>query len=124
MKTVVLYVDDERNNRLVLRHSLSADFEVLLASSGSEALEVLARQPVQILLADYRMPGMTGVELATTVRARHPGVFRLVVTAYAEEEAISRAVAEGTIQRLLTKPWRTELLCEALRLAAGAAQRA
>jgi response regulator RpfG family c-di-GMP phosphodiesterase len=119
-RPVVLYVDDERGNRLVFWHVLSDEFEVVLAESGPEALEVLEQRPVSVLLADHRMPGMSGVELAARARARHPELPRLVISAWPDDPAIVEAQRNGDIHFLLTKPWDRESVVRALWAALGA----
>lgn len=74
-KIVILCVDDEENalilRRLVLEKS---GFEVLTASSARDAQEVLASRPVDLILSDQLMPGITGTELARTVKAMYPHI--------------------------------------------------
>lgn len=111
---VVLYIDDERNNRLVLRHALSDVVQVVLAESGPEALEKLKSDKIDVVLADQRMPQMTGVEVARQVRRTHPDVARWLITAFEEDPEVARALQDGTIQRLVTKPWNREALVNAL----------
>ena len=116
----VLYVDDERNNRLVFQHVLGRTLAVRVAESGEAALAILAEAPVEVLLADHRMPGMSGLELARAVRQRHPNVVRVVITAYPYDEALTRAVDEGLIETFLTKPWDPDALARTLiRIAGG-----
>lgn len=122
MRPVVLYVDDERNNRLLVRQSLGDEFEVLLAKDGFEALRVLEQNKVNVLLADHRMPGMTGVELFARAKELFPGLPRILVSAYPEEEGLAEAVQQGTIQKLLAKPWTLEVLTRALWQALGDAR--
>ena len=72
-KAIILCVDDEENP-LVLRKFVlqKAGYEVVTARSGSEALELTGSQPVDLILSDHLMPGMTGVELAEKIKARNP----------------------------------------------------
>ena len=93
----VLYVDDERANLLVFRHNFSDQFTVLTADNGKEALEILRRENVAVLLTDQRMPSMTGVELAEKVQAAHPEVVRMIVTAYADVHAAIEAINRGQV---------------------------
>jgi CheY-like chemotaxis protein len=110
----LLYVDDERNNRLVFQHSVGVRLPVLIASCGDEALELLARENVCALLADQRMPEMTGVALAREVRARFPGLPRFILTAYPQDRELVAALEEKLIDRLFTKPWDAEQLVREL----------
>lgn len=104
----ILYVDDEAPNRLVFEASFGDEFDIVLASSGAEALEKLAEQPFDVLLTDQRMPGMIGAELCEHVRDAYPDVQRIMLTAYAERESLLQAINQGRVSGFLTKPWRAE----------------
>jgi two-component system response regulator PhcR len=108
---LVLYVDDERGNRVVFEQSLNSEFNLLTAQNAAEALDVLARTDVAVIVSDVRMPSMTGDELLRIVKERYPQVIRMVVTAYADVDPILRAINEGLVARYIIKPWiRTELV--------------
>lgn len=108
---LVLYVDDERGNRVVFEQSLNSEFNLRTASSAAEALDVLDKHEVAAVVSDMRMPTMSGEELLRIVKERHPEVIRMVVTAYADVEPILRAINEGLVARYIVKPWiRTELV--------------
>lgn len=107
----VLYVDDERGNRVVFEQSLSSEFNLLTAQHAQEALELLDQHEIAVIVSDIRMPSMSGEELLRIVKERHPQVIRMVVTAYADVEPILRAINEGLVARYIIKPWiRTELV--------------
>lgn len=110
----ILYVDDERENLVTFRYAVEEHFEVLTANSGAEALELLTRQPVSVLITDQRMPGMTGVELCAAVRELRPEVVRVIVTAYSDLNAAVAAINRGQVARYLAKPWHNEELLEVL----------
>lgn len=101
----VLYVDDERNNRLIFRHTLQSLVTLKLASSGPEALELLAREPIQIVLADLRMPGMSGVALARTIRERFPQIPVFIVTGYPDDPELEGVTTRGWVRQVFLKPW-------------------
>jgi two-component system response regulator PhcR len=108
---VVLYVDDERGNRVVFEQSLSAEFNVVTAEHAAAALELLEIHDVAVIVSDMRMPSMTGDELLRIVKERYPQIIRMVVTAYADVDPILRAINEGLVARYIIKPWiRTELV--------------
>ena len=111
----ILYVDDEPANLTTFKYCFGDRFEVLTASSGDEALRVMESQPVALLLADQRMPGMTGAELCTQARERFPDVVRMIVTAYADITAAVAAINSGQVARYILKPWREESMAEVLR---------
>jgi len=108
---LVLYVDDERGNRIVFEQSLNSEFNLITAQHAAEALELLAIHDIAVIVSDMRMPAMTGDELLRIVKERYPQVIRMVVTAYADVEPILRAINEGLVARYIIKPWiRTELV--------------
>src|ERR1041385_7181694 len=108
---LVLYVDDERGNRIVFEQSLNSEFNLRTASSAADALDVLDQHQVAVIVSDVRMPSMTGEELLRIVKERYPHIIRMVVTAYADVDPILRAINEGLVARYIIKPWmRTELV--------------
>ena len=108
---LVLYVDDERDNRTLFEAQFKRKFDVVTCASGEEALErVNAR--VAALLADQRMPGMTGLQLLERVRDLAPSIRRLMITAYDDDEP--KRHIDGCIQGYFTKPWDKRLIETAL----------
>jgi PAS domain S-box-containing protein len=101
----VLFVDDEENNLKSFKAAFRRDMDVLLAGSGQEALDLLARETVHVIISDQRMPGMSGSEFLAIARARHPEAMRMLLTGYSDLEAVVRAVNEGGIYAYATKPW-------------------
>jgi putative nucleotidyltransferase with HDIG domain len=87
------------------------------ASRGSEALEVLEKVPAQVVVTDQRMPEMSGVDLLSQIRERHPDVVRMMLTGYTEMNVAVEAINRGEIFRLITKPWNDEELKATLRQA-------
>ena len=110
----VLYVDDEPQNLLTFRYALEDRFSVLTAESGSQALDVLSKQEVAVLVCDQRMPGMSGVEVCARARDLRPDVARIIMTAYADLQAAVDAINQGHVFRYLTKPWRADELTSVL----------
>ena len=119
---LVLYVDDERANRVVFDKSFANRFRIRTASDGAEALEVLRQEQVAVLLTDQRMPGMSGDELLRIVKRDHADVVRVVITAYSDIEPILAAINEGLVARYIVKPWNREELDQLLRWAIAAWQ--
>ncbi|HEY0192557.1 MAG TPA: ATP-binding protein [Kofleriaceae bacterium] len=114
---LVLYVDDERGNRVVFEQSLSTEFNVVTAQHAAEALDLLAAQDVAVIVSDMLMPSMSGDELLRVVKEKYPQVIRMVVTAYADVEPILRAINEGLVARYIVKPWIRAELVQVLRWA-------
>ncbi len=111
----VLYVDDNRSNRIVMEHTLGREFNVIITENGKQALEVLAAQHVAVLLTDHRMPEMTGVDLAQRVYTDHPDVVRVIITAYSDIEITVDAINRGRVNSFLKKPWTYDELLAVVR---------
>src|SRR5207249_3043226 len=116
-KHPILVVDDEPEILFSLRALLRRDFDVHTAESGAEALEVLAQQPIHVVMTDQRMPELTGVELLTRVMGEWPDAVRMVFTGYADIKAVIDAINQGHIFRYVTKPWDPDELLSVLRQA-------
>jgi DNA-binding NtrC family response regulator len=105
MRHKVLIVDDEPATREVLKEAFSAEpYDVLTAVSADEALALLARQPVSVVISDEKMPGLTGSEFLSIVRKKYPDTIRMILTGHAELHSAIRAINEGEIYRFFTKP--------------------
>ncbi|MGI9147465.1 MAG: EAL domain-containing response regulator [Chloroflexota bacterium] len=104
----VLVVDDEPTVLAALTRMLrTSEIRVLTASNGEQALAMLeAGSPViGVVMSDYSMPGMNGVELLHTVRMRWPDVVRVLLTGRADLPTAARAINDGQVARLFVKPW-------------------
>jgi signal transduction histidine kinase len=109
--TKVLFVDDDLANLVVCEATCGDAFDVLTARGGEEALELMRKDEIGVVVADQRMPGMTGVELLEKVRSDYPDVSRLLITAYADMPATIDAINRGHVRRYIRKPWEpTEFL--------------
>ncbi|HEX9205650.1 MAG TPA: sigma-54 dependent transcriptional regulator [Candidatus Deferrimicrobiaceae bacterium] len=96
MKGTILVVDDERNQREILGAILKSEGYIpLLAGSGEEALRILEREPVDLVLTDLVMPGMTGEELIDAVHSRNPGIPILLTSAYGTIQTAVDAIKKG-----------------------------
>ncbi|NME72071.1 hybrid sensor histidine kinase/response regulator [Flammeovirga aprica] len=112
-KPTVLYVDDEQQNLVSFRAGFRKVYNVLIANSGDEALEILQEehQKISVVISDQRMPKMTGVELFEKVRELYPDIMRIVLTGYSDVQDIINAISKGEVYRYITKPWnRDELM--------------
>jgi len=102
---LIVYVDDERPNRIVFEQSFGARFNVRALPSGQAALELLRNEPAAALITDQRMPDMSGHELLVKVKQLYPEMVRVVITAYSDIDPILAAVNEGLVARYIIKPW-------------------
>lgn len=117
----ILYVDDEKNNLTVFRLAFSDEFSIRIAQSPAEALAILDDEKIAVLLADQRMPGMTGTALAERVKEKYPDVVRMLVTAYVDSTAAVDAINRGEVYRFISKPWREDAMRTTLRAAVDVA---
>lgn len=105
-KARLLLVDDELNIVKALQRLLvSEPYELYTATSGQAALQLLAQQPIDLIVSDMRMPEMTGAELMTQVAQHYPDTMRVILTGYADLASAMMAVNDGHIQRYMQKPW-------------------
>lgn len=113
----ILCVDDEKNILQALERSfLDDDYEIVNANSGAEGLQALEESgPFQVVISDYRMPVMNGVEFLKAVYSRWPDTIRLVLSGYADVGAIVAAINEGHIYKFIPKPWDDEDLRVTIR---------
>jgi CheY-like chemotaxis protein len=107
----VLIVDDEASILGALKRVLHEEpYRVLTTTDPMEALHLLATHSVQMVISDQRMPEMTGTELLLQVKMLYPDVVRVILTGYADEEAIMAAINDGQVYKFLFKPWNAEAL--------------
>ena len=90
----ILVVDDEREHLTVLRRLLEDEYEVLTALDGERGLEIVERETLDAILADQRMPGMTGVEMLGRCARIQPDAVRIMLTAFSDSSAIMDAIEE------------------------------
>jgi two-component system NtrC family sensor kinase len=105
-EATLLLVDDDEHVRRALRRVLRrTPCHVVDAPDAAVALEVLAQEPVHVIVSDYRMPGMSGVEFLRIVKERYPRIQRVLLTGQADSSAIEEAVNQSEIFRFIWKPW-------------------
>lgn len=114
----ILYIDDDVGNLEVLRATCEDTFVVDTASAGAEGLALLRSREYAVLLADQRMPGMTGVEVLERAREIAPDTERILITAYSDITDAIAAINRGHVRRYLRKPWDPDELIATLRDAA------
>lgn len=116
----VLIVDDEPDICSSLKDLLEAHIngvEIDAVGSGKQALALLAKHRYDLIISDYRMPGMDGLEFLTKCREVAPDSPRILVTAYPALDAAMRAINEAQIQNFLTKPLVPEAFIKAINAA-------
>ncbi len=109
-KINILYVDDEQNNLVSFKAAFRMKYNVSTAISGEEAVAVLRSKQINIIITDQRMPQMTGVEFLESILGEFPEPIRILLTGYADMNAVIDAINKGKIFHYLTKPWNEEEL--------------
>ncbi len=102
----ILCVDDEPNILSSLRRLFRAKgYQVLIAESAKDGLEILKSEPVDLIISDMRMPVMDGAQFLEEVRTKWPECVRILLTGYSEVHSIIAAINRGEIHRYIAKPW-------------------
>jgi response regulator RpfG family c-di-GMP phosphodiesterase len=118
-KLKILFVDDEPHILEALCQLFDTLYDVHTANSGAEAIEYVRQTPdVAIVVSDQRMPQMKGVDVLKNIKAISPDTVRILLTGYADADAILDSVNVGEVFRYVKKPWNTEQLREVISLAA------
>ncbi|QAY89616.1 HD domain-containing phosphohydrolase [Pseudomonas sp. ACM7] len=117
-KPKVLLVDDEESILNSLRRLLRGQpYELLLATSGAQALEIMEQHSIDLVMTDARMPNMDGATLLARIHQLYPTTTRILLTGYADMPTIIKAINEGKIHRYISKPWNDEEMLLTLRQA-------
>jgi len=104
----ILVVDDDMSNLNALKRALRREYNVFLATNGQDALSIMEQNDIDLIIADHRMPGMTGMELLEKILQKHPDIIRIVLTAYADERLFMDAINIVHAHGLISKPWEPE----------------
>jgi len=118
----LLFVDDEQRVLNSMRIMFRRQFDLFLASHGAEALDIVKDKNIDVIVADHRMPKMTGVEVLSKVRALSPRTVRILLTGYADLDAVEGSINDSEVFRFLTKPCAPKQLRETIELAAKLAR--
>ncbi|MFA7348047.1 MAG: ATPase, T2SS/T4P/T4SS family [Desulfurivibrionaceae bacterium] len=105
----LLFVDDEEGVLKALRRIfMDENYRILTALRAEDALAIMGKEPVQLVISDHRMPGMTGAQLLREIKEKWPATIRIMLTGYADVQSIMGAVNEGAVYKFITKPWNDE----------------
>jgi len=104
-KTSILYIDDEENNLTSFKASFRRDFDIHITSKADEAVKLLNENDIHLIVADQKMPDISGVEFLELVKSEFPDPIRILLTGYADIEAVIDAINRGQVYRYITKPW-------------------
>src|SRR4051812_31777786 len=114
MTPTILLVDDDVRVISALQRSLYRDYRIEIAAGASDALTALTQGSYAVIVSDLKMPGMSGIDLLTTVKTAYPDTVRVLLTGEADLDAAIAAVNDGNVFRFLTKPCPQELLKKTL----------
>lgn len=107
-----LYIDDEKSNLTSFKAAFRRDFNIFLAESAADGLDILRNNEVHVILTDQRMPEKTGVEFLSSILEEFPNTIRILVTGYTDMDALVEAVNKGHIFKYISKPWDNAKLKE------------
>ncbi len=117
-KPKILVVDDEPDNLDLLYRTFHRDYKVLRATSGLDALDLLATEgDVAVIISDQRMPMMSGTEFLSLTATQYPDIIRIILTGYTDVEDLVEAINAGKVFKYVTKPWESEELKALVRQA-------
>lgn len=123
-KARILFVDDEKRVLNSMRGLFRREFELFLTTDGADAIRIASEYPIDVVVADQRMPGMTGIEVLGKVKELSPKTVRILLTGYADPEAVEGSINIGEVFRFLSKPCPPKTLRETLKLAVEASRTA
>jgi DNA-binding NtrC family response regulator len=108
----ILYIDDEESNLRIFKNTFRRDFNIYLASSAADGLNILNETEIDVLITDQRMPNITGLELLKEVHKLFPAIppHRLMVSGYAQPDDINTAYEQYGLFKFISKPWEAETL--------------
>ena len=123
-KARILFVDDEKRVLNAMRGLFRRDYDLYLTCDGADAVRIVTEHDVDVIVADQRMPGMTGIEVLGKVKDQSPRTVRILLTGYADPSAVEGSINIGEVFRFLSKPCPPQMLRETLNLAVDAARTA
>jgi response regulator RpfG family c-di-GMP phosphodiesterase len=104
----ILYVDDESSNLNMFKATFRFNYHIFIAHSAAEGKKILEKEDIHIIITDQRMPEETGVEFLASIIDLHPEPIRMLLTGYADIEAVIDAVNKGKIYHYISKPWEEQ----------------
>lgn len=107
----VLFVDDEESIlKSIQRSFFLSDFEVLTAYGAKKGLEILDKEPIDIVISDFRMSNINGIEFFKIVKKDHPDVCRIILSGYVDQNVVLHSITSGITTTYITKPWEDKVL--------------
>ncbi|RBL94042.1 response regulator [Chitinophaga flava] len=106
----ILYIDDEIHNLNAFKASFRRLYNVFTATSAEEAVKLLEEREFHIIISDQRMPRVTGIEFFESILEKYPEPIRMLLTGYADINAVVDAINKGQVYKYFSKPWNEEEL--------------
>ena len=101
----ILYIDDEVHNLNAFRASFRRDYEIFTAISAEAGRKILEGNEINVIITDQRMPGVTGIEFLESILDEYPDPPRILLTGYADINAVIDAINKGSVYKYVQKPW-------------------
>jgi len=109
-KIRILYLDDEENNLTSFKAAFRRDYKIFTTTTAQEAVQILTDNEIHIVISDQKMPNISGVEFFELIFPDFPGPIRMLLTGYADIEAVIDAINKGQVYRYIAKPWNEQEL--------------
>jgi YesN/AraC family two-component response regulator len=107
----ILFVDDETSVlKSLQREFVDTDYEIYVAQSAQEGRRILEEEVIDVVVSDYKMPGMDGIEFLKIVMTRFPATYRVMLSGFIEESAVLKALSTGLVTTYISKPWQADVL--------------
>lgn len=118
-KRTILYIDDEEINLRLFKATFRRDYNILIAKTAREGMNILSENNIDLIITDQRMPDVTGVEFLSMVQKVFPQIppGRLIISGYSDPEDIELAYREFQLYRFISKPWDQSELQEIIKKA-------
>ena len=115
MAKKILCLDDDRLLLEMMKHYLCREYCVICADSGDAALRLLDEMDIDMILSDFSMPEMSGLEFLARAREKRPRTCRILISGGVDQQVVEDMLANGVIHRFIEKPWRSTELSEAVQ---------
>lgn len=109
-KIRILYLDDEENNLTSFKAGFRRDYKIFTTTTASEAVKILTDNEIHLVISDQKMPSLSGVEFFELIIPDFPDPIRMLLTGYADIEAVIDAINKGQVFRYIAKPWNEQEL--------------
>lgn len=109
MSKAILFVDDEKAIlNSIRREFFDSPYDIYVANSGKEALGILEKNQIDLIVSDMRMPEMDGYELLKRVKLSYPDVIRLILSGFTDEKTVFKSIYNNLAKLFITKPWKKD----------------